>query len=83
MDSTTFETVQNVESNTTRVNGLIFRCRHGIEHLYRVIKMIQTRGAILSERCNLFVDEIERLRSDEKYVKQAKRNLAQHIEHLS
>ncbi len=81
--STTFETVQNVESNTTRVNGLIFRCRHGIEHLYRVIKMIQTRGAILSERCNLFVDEIELLRSDEKYVKQAKRNLAQHIEQLS
>jgi len=81
--SSSFHAKKSIESNTTRVNGLVFRCRHGIEHLYRVINMIQTRGASLSERCQLFLNEIKRLRSDEKYAKQAKSNLARHIEKLS
>lgn len=70
-------------SNTTRVAGVVFKCRHGIEQLYELLNVFQTRGAKLSQRCEQFLNEIEKLRCDEIYVKTAKHNLAKHIDKLS
>eukprot|EP00940_MAST-03C_sp_MAST-3C-sp2_P002094 g2094.t1 len=67
---------------STIVAGMNIRCRHGVEHLYRVIVELDAKGAVLSARCNTFLSEFRRLKNDAEYMKSAKRALAEHIERL-
>eukprot|EP00939_MAST-03C_sp_MAST-3C-sp1_P003569 g3569.t1 len=69
-------------ANVLVVDGVNVRCRHGIEHLRRVLLSLQRHGASMSARCELFLSEMDKLTSDEGYMKEAKRKLAIHIAKL-